>query len=57
MLHFLDNELFMVGVLDFTANALSSVYLFYDPQYEFLSPGTLSAVREIEYIRKLQLNR
>ena len=52
MLHFIDGELMMVGVLDYTVNCLSSVYLFYDPKWEFLSPGTLSALREIEHVRK-----
>ena len=50
MLHRIDGELIAVGVLDYTHEALSSVYLFYDPKYEFLTPGTLSALLEIEYI-------
>lgn len=41
----------MVGVLDYTPECLSSVYLFYDPKWEFLSPGTLAALREIEHVR------
>ena len=53
MLHYLDGELMMVGVLDYTPKCLSSVYLYYDPKFEFLSPGTLSALREIEHVRKL----
>ena len=53
MLHYLDGELFMVGVLDYTTACLSSVYLYYDPKYEALTPGTLSAIREIEHVRKL----
>jgi arginine-tRNA-protein transferase len=47
MLHRLDGELMAVGVLDFTQEALSSVYLFYDPKYEFLNPGTFAAIKEI----------
>jgi arginyl-tRNA--protein-N-Asp/Glu arginylyltransferase len=50
MLHIIDGEIFAVGVIDLTPNVLSSVYLAYDPKYEFLSPGIFSAVREIEYI-------
>ena len=50
MIHRLDGEIFAVGVIDFTPNVLSSVYLYYDPKFEFLSPGTYTAVREIEYI-------
>jgi arginine-tRNA-protein transferase len=53
MLHYIDGELMMVGVLDYTTSCLSSVYLYYDPKYEALSPGTLAAVREIEHVRKL----
>jgi arginine-tRNA-protein transferase len=51
MLHKIDDKLFAVGVLDFGPTSLSSVYLAYDPDYEFLSPGTLCALREIEYIK------
>ena len=50
MIHRIDGKIFAVGVIDTTPEALSSVYLFYDPDYEFLSPGTLCALREIEYI-------
>ena len=53
MLHYIDGELMMVGVLDYTTFCLSSVYLYYDPKFEFLSPRTLSALREIEHVRKL----
>lgn len=53
MLHYIDDELMMVGVLDYAPKCLSSVYLYYDPKFEFLSPGTLSALREIEHVRKL----
>lgn len=51
MHHYIDGELMMVGVLDYTPACLSSVYLYYDPKFEFLSPGTLSALREIEHVR------
>ena len=54
MLHKIDGRLFAVGVLDFTNEALSSVYLFYDPEFEHINPGTLCALKEIEYIRKIQ---
>lgn len=54
MLHRIDGELFAVGYLDFTPNVLSSVYLAYDPKYKSLSPGVFCAVREIEYMLKVQ---
>lgn len=53
MIHKIDDEVMAVGVLDFTPIALSSVYLFYDPKFENLSPGTFAAVREIEYTKKI----
>ena len=49
MVHRIDGEVFAVGVLDYTPNVLSSVYFFYDPKYEFLTPGVFGAIREIEY--------
>jgi len=54
MIHRIDGEIFAVGVLDLTPQTMSSVYAFYDPKYEFLSPGTLLALREIEYIKKVK---
>jgi arginine-tRNA-protein transferase len=53
MIHKIDGKTFAVGVLDLTPEAMSSVYLFYDPEYEFISPGTLCALREIEYIQNI----
>ena len=53
MLHRIDGELMAVGILDVLPQALSSVYLIYDPKYEFLQPGTLCALREIEYCQKI----
>lgn len=52
MLYRLSGRLFAVGVLDVLPNCLSSVYLFYDPDFAKLSPGTLSALKEIEWIKK-----
>ena len=54
MIHRIDGKVVIVGVIDLTADSLSSVYLYYDPKYEFLNPGTLSALREIEYIKKVR---
>jgi arginine-tRNA-protein transferase len=53
MVHRIDGKVFAVGVIDLTPNVLSSVYYFYDPKYEFLSPGILGAIREIEYMKKI----
>jgi len=54
MIHRIDGKVAIVGVIDITAYCLSSVYLYYDPEYEFLNPGTLSAIREIEFIKKVR---
>ena len=51
MQHRIDGELAIVGVFDYTRETLSSCYLFYDPKWEFLSPGTLAALREIEHVQ------
>ena len=51
MLHRIDGHLFAVGVLDYLPETVESVYFFYDPEYRELSPGTLGALREIEYLR------
>ena len=56
MIHRIDGKVAIVGVIDLTDTCLSSVYLYYDPQYEFLTPGTLSAVRELEFIKKVRLS-
>ena len=54
MIHRIDGEVAIVGVIDILDSSLSSVYLFYDPKWEFLSPGTVSALREIEYMKKVR---
>ncbi|XP_064629205.1 arginyl-tRNA--protein transferase 1-like isoform X2 [Lineus longissimus] len=51
--YWLDGTLIMVGVIDILANSVSSVYLYYNPDFGFLSPGTYSALREIEFTRSL----
>ena len=56
MLHRIDGKLFAVGINDYTTTAFSSVYLIYDPEYDFLSPGTLCALREIEYMKNIIKN-
>ena len=45
--------LIAVGVVDFVTLGWSSVYFFYDPDYDFLSLGTYSALREIAMVRKI----
>lgn len=52
ILYKLSGRLFAVGVVDLLPHCLSSVYLFYDPEFSKLSPGTLSALKEIEWVQK-----
>nr|CDS28701.2 arginyl tRNA protein transferase 1 [Hymenolepis microstoma] len=47
------NILIAVGVIDLVPGCLSSVYLFYDPEYAFLHLGTYCALREIAFVRHL----
>ncbi|XP_072019711.1 arginyl-tRNA--protein transferase 1-like [Amphiura filiformis] len=43
--YWLDGKLIAVGVIDLLPHCVSSVYLFYDPDYQFLNLGTYSALR------------
>ena len=49
----IDGKLVAVGVLDVLPKCLSSVYLYYDPDYQFLNLGVYSALRELEMARRL----
>ena len=51
----IDGKLIAVGVVDILPHCLSSVYLFYDPDFNFLSLGAYSALRELEMTRRLYL--
>jgi arginine-tRNA-protein transferase len=42
------DQLVGVGILDRIGNALSSVYFYFDPDWAEVSPGTYSALAEIE---------
>lgn len=41
----LNGKLIAVGVLDILDHCVSSVYFFYDPEFQFLNLGTYSAMR------------
>lgn len=51
--YYIDGKLVAVGVLDILPWCISSVYFFYDPDYESLSLGTLSALFEIKLTQDL----
>ncbi|XP_055678462.1 arginyl-tRNA--protein transferase 1 isoform X2 [Lutzomyia longipalpis] len=52
--YWLDDRLIAVGVIDILPNCVSSVYLFYDPEFSFLSLGTYSSLWEVAFTRELQ---
>lgn len=52
--YLVDGKIVCVGVLDILPNCVSSVYLYYDPDYSFLSLGTVSALLEIAYVKNLR---
>ncbi|NWH59688.1 ATE1 transferase, partial [Geococcyx californianus] len=43
--YWLDGRIIAVGVIDVLPSCVSSVYLYYDPDYSFLSLGVYSALR------------
>ncbi len=49
----LNGKLIGVGVLDILDKCVSSVYFFYDPEYQFLNLGTYSALLEINLVQKM----
>ncbi|KAM7073245.1 arginyl-tRNA--protein transferase 1 isoform 12-T12 [Molossus nigricans] len=51
--YWLDGKIIAVGVIDILPHCVSSVYLYYDPDYSFLSLGVYSALREIAFTRQL----
>uniref|UniRef100_A0A2C9JLZ4 Arginyl-tRNA--protein transferase 1 n=1 Tax=Biomphalaria glabrata TaxID=6526 RepID=A0A2C9JLZ4_BIOGL len=51
--YILDGKLIAVGVIDILPACVSSVYLYYDPDYSFLGLGVYSALRELALVRKL----
>jgi len=57
--YLVDGSIVAVGVVDILPHSLSSVYLYYDPvwwgQGSNLSPGTYTAVREIQFTQQLGL--
>uniref|UniRef100_G3THT4 Arginyl-tRNA--protein transferase 1 n=1 Tax=Loxodonta africana TaxID=9785 RepID=G3THT4_LOXAF len=51
--YWLDGRIIAVGVIDILPHCVSSVYLYYDPDYSFLSLGVYSALREIAFTKQL----
>uniref|UniRef100_A0A7N0TT19 Arginyl-tRNA--protein transferase n=1 Tax=Kalanchoe fedtschenkoi TaxID=63787 RepID=A0A7N0TT19_KALFE len=50
----IDGHLVAVGVIDILPKCLSSKYLFWDPDFAFLSLGKYSALQEINWVKENQ---
>ena len=46
--YLIDGKIVAVGVIDILPRCVSSVYLYYDPAFHFLSLGTLTSLLEVE---------
>ncbi|XP_039070562.1 arginyl-tRNA--protein transferase 1-like isoform X2 [Hibiscus syriacus] len=53
--YIIDGKLVAVGVIDILPGCLSSKYLFWDPDYAFLSLGKYSALQEIDWVKENQI--
>uniref|UniRef100_A0A6G1SG75 Arginyl-tRNA--protein transferase 1 n=1 Tax=Aceria tosichella TaxID=561515 RepID=A0A6G1SG75_9ACAR len=51
--YYLDDKLIATGVLDVLPKCITTVYFFYDPDYDFLNLGIYSALIEISMIRQM----
>ena len=50
-IHRIDGKIVAVGIVDILPTSLSSVYLYYDTDYQFLDLGVLTSILEIEYTK------
>lgn len=55
--YWLDDTLIAVGVIDILPKCVSSVYFFYDPDFNFLTLGTYGTLREVDFIQDLSSTR
>lgn len=54
--YLVDGKLVAVGVIDILPKCLSSKYLFWDPDFAFLSLGKYSALQEIGWVKDNQVH-
>ncbi|XP_044508721.1 arginyl-tRNA--protein transferase 2-like [Mangifera indica] len=54
--YLIDGRLVAVGVIDILPRCLSSKYLFWDPDFAFLSLGKYSALQEIGWVKENQVH-
>ncbi|KAJ3694018.1 hypothetical protein LUZ60_009498 [Juncus effusus] len=50
--YLIDGKLVAVGVIDVLPKCLSSKYLFWDPDFAFLSLGKFSALKEVQWVKE-----
>uniref|UniRef100_A0A914EKB7 N-end rule aminoacyl transferase C-terminal domain-containing protein n=1 Tax=Acrobeloides nanus TaxID=290746 RepID=A0A914EKB7_9BILA len=55
--YLIDGRIVAVGVIDILPHCLSSKYFYYDPEFNFLTLGTYSALREIWFTKELSKSR
>ncbi|CAN6472287.1 unnamed protein product [Victoria cruziana] len=53
--YLIDGKLVAVGVVDVLPRCLSSKYLFWDPDFAFLSLGKYSALQEITWVKETEI--
>ncbi|KAK4277846.1 hypothetical protein QN277_015779 [Acacia crassicarpa] len=54
--YLIDGQLVAVGVIDILPKCVSSKYLFWDPDFAFLSLGKYSALQEIGWVKENQVH-
>ena len=54
LIHRIDGKIIAVTVIDILPNYFESLYCYYDPDFSFLDLGTVTAIREIEYMKSFQ---
>jgi arginyl-tRNA---protein transferase len=52
--YLIDGRVIAVGVVDILPKCLSSKYLFWDPDFAFLSLGKFTALKEIQWVKEMQ---
>ncbi|KAI3403755.2 ATE1 [Candida oxycetoniae] len=52
--YYLHGKLIAISVLDFLPSGISSIYFIWDPDYAYLSLGTISGIKEIQMCNELE---
>jgi len=54
MKYYFEGKLIALGVLDIIPTGMQSIYFLFDPNYSYLSLGTIGVLKEIDYMKKMQ---